>query len=150
MFNEINLTATCWVPAILSPELLPSWSLFRSHLPRQGFPRPRLITSFQIWILGAINFPGDCCQWQGRKDLCNYHLYFHKTHALKSRARVLDNKAPGFSNAGKTCLTCMIRNVCLVRKTEKKTNPSVAKHHWKTAQDRTLSLPNAVHIWRNN
>lgn len=80
MFIKIKLMATCGPLAIISQELLLSWSLFRSHLPCQCFPQPRLITSYQIWILGAINFPGYCCQWQGRKDLCNYHLYFHKTH----------------------------------------------------------------------
>jgi hypothetical protein len=44
-------------------------------------------------------------------------LYFHETHELKSRARILDNKTPGFKNAGQIDPTRMIRNVCLVRET---------------------------------
>lgn len=105
----------CWSLARsqpFSPKSCLSWSLFACHLPRQGFPQPCLITRFQIWILGAVNFPGDCCQWEGRKDLYNYHLYFHETHELKSRARIWDNKTLGLKQAGGKILPNLYTEKC--------------------------------------
>lgn len=139
MFNEIKLLITCGLPTIVSQELLLSQSLFRSHLPCQCFHQPCLITSYQIWILGAVNFPGDCCQWQGKKDLGNYHLCFQKTHELKSKSRGLDNKTSGSYNVRKSRPTCMMRNGCLVRK-QQRGKDACGRHCCSLCTGRTFSL----------
>lgn len=82
--------------------------------------------------------------------MCNYYLYVYKTRELKSRARVLHNKTPGFLNAGKISPTC-IGNVRLVRKTENGLTPvRLAPPEGSLCSGRPgpfpLSLPDVAHI----